>query len=110
VRYAVVLDLAHRHLGHRDAAQLGRLDVVVAQHRHRGVRGDPVLAAGDVAAFHHRHAEVGVVGDVDPLPERHAAHVDGAVVDHHRGAADVYAVQLRVHDGDVVEDDAVDVL
>src|SRR5262249_62204864 len=71
------------------------------------MRYDPVLAADDVAGVDHRHAEIGVERDVDPLTERHAAHVDRAVADRDGGPADVNAVELRTHDCDVVDVDAV---
>ena len=88
------------------AAHRRPLDPVVLEHRRRRVRDDPLLAADDGAAGDHRLARVHVVRDVDSLAVGDAAHVDVAVRDRDRLAADVDAVELRADDGDVVEHDA----
>ena len=99
----IVPDRPHRHLGHRDAHHLRPAHVIVGDLRHRRVRDDAVHAPDNVAALDHAHAHVHVVGDVDPLAQLVAEHVDGAVFDHHAAEPHVDPVELRARNGDAVE-------
>ena len=72
------------------------------------MRRDSLLAAHDRAALDHAHSHVHVEGDVDPLADSVAEHVDRAVADDDPGEADVDAVELRSLHGHAVEDRVVD--
>ena len=105
----VVLDVAHRHLGHGDPAQLRRADAVVADHHVGHVRDDPLAAADDEAVLDEAGGQLRGERDVDPLRRGTRERADLAVADRELALAGVDPVERRRLDDDAVELDALGV-
>src|SRR5262245_54035249 len=97
----VVLDRAHGHLCHRDAAQARARDAIVLELDVGAVRDDALGAAVDAAAAHAAPGLVDAEGDLDPLPGRPCR--DGAVADVHRAEPRADPVHARASHDDAVE-------